>query len=412
MRDALARCKKELFTAVEKGFVNEVASQEAILKAHVGRQAYNLITFSSNVDNLNPWELSANHKLIQPETSSQPGIVEVGLENLIRNFGASVAIPLLYGSDFLKRNPRLIDDFWTFDNNVFPLRMLGIPTWFPMKAMREGIAARTRILEAMRSFHARLEKHLQGEAVDGDMSDVGQVEVDRSKAFTKHGVSCNHRGDIDFGLLWGQNANTQPLIFWLLAYIHATPGLLQAIRAEVAPFVPQQPEGHVAVDYQGLSRDCPLLKSAYLETFRLANEPSSLRYVARPVTIPDGNCTHTLAPGTFITLPHAIAQRNPALYADPAKFVPERFIETDEATGKRVARYGALKPWGIGVGMCKGRTFAEKEILGVVAAVVSLWELEPVGGGEWEVPGMRPGTGVMRPTSDVRVRARRRVVVG
>lgn len=413
MRDAMNRCKKELFIAVEKGFVNESASMEMIRKADIGSKTFNLLTFSSNPEDLNPWEKSADHRLIQPETDGQAGIVEIGLENMIRNYGAEIAIPLLYGSDFLKRNPQLIDDFWKFDNNVFPLRMLGLPEWTPIKAMREGIAARKRILDALYALHERIEKYWKGEELDCDMSDVGQVALDRSKAYAAHNVSFGHRRDIDMGLLWGQNANTQPLIYWFVVYIHATPGLRDAVRAEIAAFVrltDTRPARIADMDYAGLSRDCPLLKSAYLETFRLANEPSTLRYVGRPVTITDGPYTHRLAPGTFVTVPHAVNQRNPAVYADPARFVPDRFVETDAATGKRVARYGALKPWGIGVGMCKGRTFAEKEILGVVAAVVSLWDFEPADGGPWKVPGMNPGTGVMRPTSDIRIRATRRVV--
>ncbi|KAF4541790.1 Cytochrome p450 [Lasiodiplodia theobromae] len=416
MRDALNRCKKDLFAAVEKGFVNESASLEMIQRADVGTKTYNLITFSSDPAELNPWERSANHKLIQPETSTQPGIVEAGLESLIRNFGTSVAIPLLYGSDFLKRNPQLIDDFWKFDGEVFPLRMIGIPEWAPIKSLQEGLAARSRVLQALYALYERIDKHIQGESLDCDMSDVGQVALDRCKAYTAQNVSYRHRGDIDMGLLWGQNANTQPLIYWFVVYVYATPGLLADIRAEIAPHVHLTTDaatGHARIakiDYPALSRDCPLLKSAYLETFRLANEPSCLRYVGRDLTVADGDIEHRLRQGTYITVPLGINQRSADVYADPSKFVPERFIETDEASGKRVARYGPLKPWGMGTGICKGRTFAEKEILGVVASVASLWDFEPADGSAWRVPDMKPGTGVMRPVKDIRIRAKRRVV--
>ena len=53
---------------------------------------------------------------------------------------------------------------------------------------------------------------------------------------------------------------------------------------------------------------------------------------------------------------------------------------------------------------------AEKEILGVVASVASLWDFEPADGSAWRVPDMKPGTGVMRPVKDIRIRAKRRVV--
>lgn len=72
--------------------------------------------------------------------------VEANLSSLSRDFGACIAIPILYNQSFLDRYPQLLNDFWKFDNNLFPLLMMGVPTWllFPFKVMREGLAARSR----------------------------------------------------------------------------------------------------------------------------------------------------------------------------------------------------------------------------------------------------------------------------
>ncbi|KAI1075517.1 cytochrome P450 [Whalleya microplaca] len=412
LREKMIRGQKELFAAVEKGFVNERNALDTIQKGNVAAKVHSLITISSESRGLNLWERNARHQLIQAETVSQPGVAEVSLENLIRDFGASIAIPLLYGSDFLERNPCLITDFWMFDNDAFPLLMVGIPSWTPIRIMRNGIAARTRLLEAVTSLYERIDRYQKGEPVDGNLSDVGEVAFQRSKIYTKHGFSYRQRADSDLGILWGQNANTQPLIFWLVLYVYSQPSLLAALREEVKAFVPvdttANPPRLTHIAYSSLSQDCPLLKSSYLETLRLVNEASSLRCVGRPISVPDGSYTHHLKPGTFITVAHAINQRFTSVYENPDQFIPERFIETDKATGKKTAQYRNLRPWGMGMGICKGRTFAEKSILGVVAAIISLWEFEPADEKKWKFPGVKPGTGVLRPTSDIRVRARRR----
>jgi hypothetical protein len=112
----------------------------------------------------------------------------------------------------------------------------------------------------------------------------------------------------------------------------------------------------------------------------LANEATSIPYVARPVTINDGKRKNEIKARTFLSWPHSMTQRDPSTYPEPNKFMPDRFLETDAETGRRVARYGKLRPWGAGAGICKGRTFTEKEVLCVAEAIISLWNIGPVGG--------------------------------
>jgi cytochrome P450 len=121
----------------------------------------------------------------------------------------------------------------------------------------------------------------------------------------------------------------------------------------------------------------------------------------------DGANKHELKPGMFVSAPHALIQRDPSVYADPDKFVPDRFLEADPESGKLSARYGRLKPWGSGAAMCKGRTFAEKEIVALSAAIMTLWNIGPASD-TWNLPAMVPGTGVKRPVEDIRVVITRR----
>ncbi|GME45614.1 hypothetical protein PV07_12187 [Neofusicoccum parvum] len=91
----------------------------------------------------------------------------------------------------------------------------------------------------MTALYRRIDQAQTGQAVDvgAGMSDVSQVALDRNTAFRKHAFSFRQRASTDLGLLIGQNANTQPTVFWFILFIYSTPGLVQQLRAEVAPHI-------------------------------------------------------------------------------------------------------------------------------------------------------------------------------
>lgn len=412
LRLALADLTAPFNAIVEKHFVNDAHATAALERADMPARAHALVTLSPEPDTRAYWERNAHARLVAPDA------VEAELLSLLRDFGACISVPQLYGQDFMDRNPTLLADLWTFDNDLFPLLMIGLPTWLPLKPIKEGLAARKRIHVALEGLYKRIDQFRKGEPVDfgADMSDISPVVLVRSEGYTKRGLSYKHQGQLDMGLLWGQNGNTQPLVFWFLLFIYATPGLVEELRSEIAPYVPISQEAGQAkithLDLRALSHKCPLLKSTMLETFRMANQPTSIRLVKKSITIADGERQHQATKGSWISAAWSLTNRDPALYKDPEAFQPDRFIETDAETKARTARYGPLRPWGNGPGMCKGRTFAEKEILGLGAAVISLWDMRPAGGQgtPWEIPGMRPGTGAVLPDRDVRVVVRRRAL--
>ncbi|PSN64410.1 putative cytochrome P450 [Corynespora cassiicola Philippines] len=397
---------------VERLFLNETAAAAALERACIPEHVKDFVTFSSERRHMKRWEHSAQTKVIKTTKPGDKMKVEANLQSLTRDFGASIAIPQLYGSDFFERYQRVLDDLWKFDNDLFPLLMIGVPSWAPLKIVREGLAARTRLLSEIEALYKRIDQYQNDLPVDfgADMSDVSETALGRNRLYAKYGWSMPERGFGDLGLLWGQNANTQPVLFWLLAYVYSTTGVLKQIREEIDPFLgisKVTPRELTALDIPGLSKNCQLLKACIFETYRLVNEPTSIRQVARSMTIKDGHLSHELKPGMFVSAALSIDNRDASVYENPDKFDPSRFLEPDPSSGKLVARYGKMKPWGSGAAICKGRTFAEKEIIALSAAIISMWDIAPANG-TWEFPSMVPGTGVRKPTKDIRVVVSRR----
>lgn len=112
--------------------------------------------------------------------------------------------------------------------------------------------------------------------------------------------------------------------------------------------------------------------------------------------------------GEYATLPHDLHMRDSKYFKDPMKFDPERFIVQNE-DGSLSTGMGTIRPYGGGYSMCKGRVYAEKECLSLVAGVLSFWDIEPadkkVG---WVIPEQIKASAVSRPVHDTRVRIKRR----
>ncbi|WQF89202.1 Putative cytochrome P450 [Colletotrichum destructivum] len=416
---------KDLLLVLERTFLNEHGAANTLTAGNIPHRIANLVSYVDGSDKtaLRGWERTADVKVIRPDTPEQPGIVELDLMNLLRDFGAHLAISLLFGEEWLAKYPECIEDLWKFEEQVLFLS-LGLPRWIPLRSFQEGDFARNRITERVGDLFRRISDYQDGAIGGDDLSDVPAVSFGRSEVFRKHDVSHYHRAVIETSLLLGQNSNTQRATSWLIIFICCTPGLLEQLRDEVAPYVVVERDAATArheiktFDHVSIHNKCPLLKAAFYETFRLTNETASVRHVSKAVEVPmstgegpdKSSKTHTLPQGSWVTILHHLVQHDPAIFPDPKKFVPDRFLQTDPSTGAKVARPGCMKPWGIGSGMCRGRTYAEKQVLAIAAAFITLYEVQPEGGkeGVLTVPQGLPGTGTKVPKGGIRVRLRRR----
>jgi cytochrome P450 len=224
----------------------------------------------------------------------------------------------------------------------------------------------------------------------------------------------------DLEFLWAMNVNANVLAYWLLIYILSTPTLLPKILSEIAPHANiTKPESigrfseapNLSISHEGLAKNCPLFKSTYFEALRISSQPWSIRRVASDVAISRGKTSevsemYKLNKGEYLTIPHELHMRDPSYFPEPEKFIPERFLVHNE-DGSVSAEQGTIRPFGGGPSMCKGRVFAERECLALVAGVLMYWDIEPTGQ-KWVVPEMVKTSGVSRPKGDTKVRVRRK----
>ncbi|KAK1082566.1 hypothetical protein LTR33_003838 [Friedmanniomyces endolithicus] len=317
----------------------------ALERCGVVQKASSFVTFSTDPTRRSRWGLAADVRIMTPDQPHAVGAVEANLQNLTRDFGACDAIPLHYGQDFFDRCSQILADFWRFDTDIFPLSLIGIPPWAPFQIMRKRVAARRRFLEGTTALYRRIDQYQCGETVESgvDMSDISKVALERRWVYSSMGEASKKVKPAPDGDRTILHAFRQPAL---------------EINSMILP---------------GLFANCPLLKASIFEIYRMANEAASSRYVARPVTIDDGAYKHDLRPGMFISAPHPVNQRDPLVYPNPDRFLPDRFLEIDPEAGKSVPRYGKLRPRGTDAAMCKGRTFAEREIKVLGAAIISLW---------------------------------------
>jgi cytochrome P450 len=223
-------------------------------------------------------------------------------------------------------------------------------------------------------------------------------------------------------MLWALVVNANLLVYWQLLHILATPGLAERIRAEIAPYAQVSKPisiGHfsapptLTLSHEGLAKNCPLFKSTYFEALRISNQPWSVRQIATDVVISgDKKATDPVAfllrKGEYITIPHDLHMRDPKYFKDPEKFEPERFLVHKE-DGTLSADIGTIRPYGGGHSMCKGRVFAERECLALVAGVLVYWDIEPADKkAGWVIPKQKKASAISLPARETRVRIKRR----
>ncbi|KAI9687531.1 MAG: hypothetical protein M1822_002141 [Bathelium mastoideum] len=381
---------------------------------------------------------------------------------LLKNFVSHCANPSLFGTALLENYPDLYDWLWAFDAG-FRLLATGAPRFIPIPTLTRAQIARSRLLAALTAFHRALDAYEASESDQQqnqqqpqpssdapgwwrDLGDVSPLVRARADIYRTHGFPHTGRASADLALLWAMNANANPLVFWLALRIFASASsfcgdhelgatetttttkgeqdLLSRLRDEIAPHAraTQPPPGTFAIpepptltiDVSGLVNQCALLRACYIESLRVDSAPWALKKVLADFeiveSVEDAGGTgkperYRLRKGEFADVAFDLHFKDPRVWERAETWWPERHLKGDEGA---MPELGTVRGFGGGRAICKGRVFAEREVLAFIAGIIALWEMEPVGDKGWKIPRHGQATAVSVPKDDVRVKIRRR----
>ncbi|KAL4804875.1 cytochrome P450 [Aspergillus unguis] len=393
----------------------------------IERETPNLVTFSSAPIDQMLWERPGEISVI--EGTEQP-TCEVDFFTLIRYFVGTVTTTSLFGQAILDTFPTLLQDVWTVDNQFATLSM-GPPRYLT-PGISAAYIARDRLLDTLAVFHQALlfweeGKDLGMEFRDlRDLEDVSEPIKNRVRMAKDLGLSPQDSAPAHLALLWAMNGNSPNIVFYHLLHLYSNPNLLEEVRQEIAPFVkvtrPTREETgfpileppRLSIDIDGLSNSCELLKATFYETLRMDSAGLSFRQLTADLTLTETEeeaastkrpaQSYLLKKDELVILPHGVVHNDPEHFPNPDQFDPLRFLQADPQTGKQRAKFEKMTPFGGGMPACKGRAFAEKKILALSAAIVSLWQVTPVDGKEFKIPEHKISSAAFLPKNDIRVR--------
>ena len=395
-------------------------SEATTRTAHaVEDRAASLISFSASAESQYVWEKLGAVEIVDSNTA------DADFYALIVNFVGDIITPLLFGRAFMDNYPQCHEDLWVFDSGVHHLvsTVLAItPT------ARRATAARTRMLSAISEWHNAIATSQRGEDPGpkwADLSDVSEVMKIRVREWESARASRKLHTTNDMSVLWGANANSNKNIFWMLLQIYSRPSLLSSIRAEICPYVQLESgssheQRRLQFDVDGLTKSCPLIKATFYETMRCNMSGLGVRCVIQDLTLTESqsdadlfgkNCpqSYHIPAGSMLAISNGTMQQDPRIFPNPNEFDPNRFIIASEDDPlKKQAVMKNLTTFGGGTYKCKGRAFAEKEMLLFVAGILTFWDLGMPDGGHIQIPEMGLAGASRSPKKDVRVRLTRR----
>lgn len=354
------------------------------------------------------------------------GTFDANLYQLIVHYMGQIVIDMLWGKALIKNHRTLQTDMWDFDEGVHHLIT---PLAGYTSSSRHAIACRSRLTIAMKEWHEAVAAKQAGRdpgAKWGALDDISQIMQDRVKVWVDTKASETLQKTNDVSVLWGVNVNSNKNVFWMLLQIHTRPTLLSDIRDEIAPYVHVSPSGDrgpdglpkLDIDVEGLTKHCPLLKAAFYETMRMNMSGLGIRQVIKDITIKESAAdaamfgkkrpqSYTIPSGSTLVLANGTMQMDQRIFESPEQFRPERFME-EGPDGKPRVNMKNLHTFGGGMYKCKGRYFAEKEVMIFSAGLLAMWDIAPTEGEELVIPKMGFAGASRSPVEDVRVRLTRR----
>ncbi|OCL03495.1 cytochrome P450 [Glonium stellatum] len=396
-----------------------LSTATARMRSLVEEQVIGLIHLPSDTGKRGLWERFANFALVGEKSA------EADLFPLVMSFVASIAGVPIMGLAYVENNHRVVEDLWAFDN-AFGALLAGLPGLTPK--LVKARAARTRLLAATKEWNEAVAAVLEGKDPGPkwkDLSDVPEMMRLRVKTLRDTNSEEIFASVSNLAVYWALMVNSNKVTFWMLLHIVSDSELLENIKKEITPYARRgaaNKQSRLALDVDGLVQNCPLLKATFFEILRLYTAGTSYKRVQQGMILTESPedaeslgkpkpQTYHVKAGTFLVIPHATMQMDPRLWSNPDIFNPSRFLVPDNENGMKMrADPRHLNAFGGGQSMCKGRLFAEREVLIFISGILTAWEFKPAGGKtKIEIPKTYyNSTGSASPKSVIRVQVSRR----
>ncbi|KAJ7448945.1 cytochrome P450 [Mycena latifolia] len=276
-----------------------------------------------------------------------------------------------------------------------------------------GLAARNRMLAAIRQF---LDEGWTDEG-DGELVGASPLVSRMIREFKDVRVSDADIAGLILSFMWGLQANTLRISFWLVAQLLARPDAMAEVCKEI--------RSASAGDFHGLSTfgaaepksllgsQFPLLDSALKKTIRLNMLSTSMREAETDVEISGDGMTFAIKKGELVMGDVRAVHLDAAAFPDPDTFQYDRFV--DGGGEKKPAVVGPSGPLLLArlitITQCKGRHFAVYAIKLFLIKTLELYDIRPLPGraSNLAAPKMNPRSiGVARTDEEIFVRLQRR----
>jgi cytochrome P450 len=233
----------------------------------------------------------------------------------------------------------------------------------PLTPWRRFLALRRALDDALRPVFALRRRECSAGDAGSDV--LGQLVAARDEAGRP--LADEQLRDELITLLVAGHETTANALSWTLHEVITHPAVREALLRELAEVVGDEPLGPEHLDH------LPYLTATVQEGLRLH---PVLGHVGRQLTAPLTIGGYALPVGTMVVPCIYLAHRDPAVFPEPDRFLPERFL------GARLSPYAYL-PFGGGARRCIGMSFALHEMKIVLATILRRAVLVPR-------PGHRP----------------------
>ncbi|KAH8704241.1 putative cytochrome P450 [Talaromyces proteolyticus] len=418
----LETISRTLTLITEEPYLEQLSSKIA---KFLERETANLVSFNRSLVDQAIWERNAG---ITVEEDSNPPVSEGSLFALTRSFTTYITTQIFMGQALLDFHPGLLEDLWLWDREF--VRLSGGTPRLLLPGVSAAHAARertTRLMSVLQASFLAVEDGRDAPMEFRDLDDVSELMQQRIRLLKTLGLNPTLSGRLDSWLLWKLTSDSSKLTFWTLFHAYSDPTLLSNIRKEIAPFVktsrlgpketglPFMEPPRLSMDMKRLLKSCPLLKATYAESVRLETNPISYRELTTDLVLTESPKEAAISDlkeprfyefhrGDVLAVPCGAHHIDPTFYPEPQTFDPTRFISVK--SGKKTFDWQGVLPFG---GDDTFASLAEREVLAVSAAIISLWDIDPVSAGGWKHPGHRLSANAYNISHDVRVRLKHRI---